>query len=1006
MIAAGERHRYVLDMTAGHAARLAVTQTTLDVVVRLGAPNGETLLEIDRPPGTIAPEQVCWISPRGGRYTIEIRPFDAAGTYTVALQATRLATAADRGCAAATAAYDHAGSALAAEDLATRIDHLTRAAELWQAAADPQLAAIAWREAGTVHQKQGQLDQAMVCFERALPLSHAAANTSLEISISNRMGKISLAADDLDAAAAGFARALALARKTSNRRGEATTLTNYGLVDDQRGDPFRAVDRYRDAVALWRQLDEPIEWAQALANLGEALGKLDHHDEALDALNEALALARQTGERAREASFLTLIGWVYRLAGRPENALEPLREALTIRRDLGDTLSEVGVLDRLGTVLRLSGDTSAAEAHYRQALEQSQAPAPRNLGKATQVNLGCLLAETDRHDEAAVLLATGTEYFEQVTDPPSRSHTAYCQARLARYRGDHDEAAVYIRDAMTIVEGLRERARARGHRFPPVGLWQDYADFEVELLIERFRRTNDASDLEQAFTAADRTRARRLYELTAFTRGGAENAAAQVDRQREQDLQTRLAELAARRTALAPTSEPAMTANAEAVEAEIRRHQRELESIRANQRASERAHGLRRSPRAVDIPEVQALLTPNSVFLTYVLGAAGSHLLAMTRETLDVFALPPRAILEAQAEGLHAALADSHRDHSGHGQWSHVAARLGPMLLPVAAIPPGTKRLLISAQGALHYVPFMVLPSPRPSTRPEAGDIRRVVDDFETVSVPSASVWAALRRRHVANGTPAHRTPSRHAPSSQADNLLRVAVFADPVFAADDPRFGHPIVAGPSANTVDRGIMLDRLPAGPLPRLPATADEAAAIGTHLEADQLRLFIGWEATKRTVLDTDLRPYRVLHFATHAWVDERFPELSGLVLTKIGQDGVPRDGALYLHEVDSLALRADLTILSGCQTALGRHIRGDGLMSLTQGFLNAGSRQVLVSLWSVDDVATSRLMAVFYDRFLHHGERPATALRHAQQWLRAQPGYAAPRYWATFVLQGDG
>lgn len=981
----GERHHYALDLPRGHAARIEAGQDDLDLLLRVFTAQGRLLFEADRPLGTGTPEVACWTSVEGGSYVIEIEPYDAGGTYQLVVLPTRPALPADRACHDGTVAYEGARTA---NEPGLRARGYRAAASAWQAADERLLAALATRQAGIEELKRGAPAAALDDYARALELARAAEQPALAVSIWNRIGRTHEAAGDLDQAATAFDNALTLARAAADPHGEATTLTNYGALDNARGDPFRAIDRYRDALSIWRQLAEPIQLAQALTNLGEALGALDHHEEALDALDEALTLARAMGDRRREASILTQIGWVHRLARQPGEALEPLRRALAIGRDLGDG-SEIGALDRLGTALRESGDPAAAERHYRRALKKAGDDAD-GLMAPTLVNLGCLLAETDRPEEAAALLVVGAAHIDKLDDPRAAAHTAYCQARLANHRGAYDAADRHIRRTMVLIEAIYQRARLRGHGFPPVGLWQDYADFAVLLRIEHHLRTGDAQALAVAFAAADRNRARRLYELTAFTQSGAASAARRANALQVRALQSRLATLAAERTAHRAEF------GLEALEAEIRRQQRALTSLRAADRAVADARGPRASPRAVTAAEAQMLLAPGTVLLTYVQGDSVSYLLVLSRETLEVHTLPPRAVLEAHAEGLHAALAASHLDPESNGQWSHVAARFGPMLLPAGAIPPGTERLLISAQGALHYVPFTVLPSPRPSPRPGDDDTRRIIDDFETVSVPSASVLAALRRRHTEHGRPPHH----------ADDLLRVAVFADPVFADDDPRFGQHRAAGLSPGAVDRGIMLDRLPEGPLPRLPATADEAKAIGECLESDQLHLSVGWDATKRAVLDTDLQPFDILHFATHAWVDERFPELSGLVLTTIGPDGVPRDGALYLHEIDSLQLQAELTVLSGCQTALGRRIRGDGLMSLTQGFLNAGSRQVLVSLWSVSDLATSRLMAVFYQRLLRHGERPATALRHAQQWLRHQPGYAAPRYWAPFVLQGDG
>jgi len=164
-------------------------------------------------------------------------------------------------------------------------------------------------------------------------------------------------------------------------------------------------------------------------------------------------------------------------------------------------------------------------------------------------------------------------------------------------------------------------------------------------------------------------------------------------------------------------------------------------------------------------------------------------------------------------------------------------------------------------------------------------------------------------------------------------------------------------------------------------------------------------LGFEARKQTLLASDLSRYGILHLATHAFIDEQYPDLSGLVLSQRDRAGRPVDGRLFVHEIYGLKLRADLVTLSGCQTALGRQVRGDGLLGMTRGFFYAGAARVLVSLWAVDDEATSELMGAFYQALLERGEAPAQALRSAQRHLRDTNRWRSPYYWAPWVLVGS-
>ena len=167
----------------------------------------------------------------------------------------------------------------------------------------------------------------------------------------------------------------------------------------------------------------------------------------------------------------------------------------------------------------------------------------------------------------------------------------------------------------------------------------------------------------------------------------------------------------------------------------------------------------------------------------------------------------------------------------------------------------------------------------------------------------------------------------------------------------------------------------------------------------------RIALDFDAKRDLALGEELRHYRILHFATHTLLDNKHPELSGLVLSMVDENGGPVKGFLELEDIYNLDLAANLVVLSGCETALGKEVDGESLVGLTHGFMYAGASSVLASLWKVDDYATSKLMKGFYEAMEGHGLRPAAALRQAQLSLWRQKHWSAPYYWAAFTLQGD-
>jgi CHAT domain-containing protein len=160
-----------------------------------------------------------------------------------------------------------------------------------------------------------------------------------------------------------------------------------------------------------------------------------------------------------------------------------------------------------------------------------------------------------------------------------------------------------------------------------------------------------------------------------------------------------------------------------------------------------------------------------------------------------------------------------------------------------------------------------------------------------------------------------------------------------------------------------------------------------------------------ANREAATNPQLSQYRIVHFATHGILDSKHPELSGLVLSLVDEKGESQNGFLRLHDIFNLELPAELVVLSACQTGLGEEIWGEGLVGLTRGFMYAGAKRLLVSLWSVDDEATSELISRFYKKMLQDGLQPTAALRATQREMLQDTPWKSPYYWAAFTLQGE-
>jgi CHAT domain-containing protein len=183
--------------------------------------------------------------------------------------------------------------------------------------------------------------------------------------------------------------------------------------------------------------------------------------------------------------------------------------------------------------------------------------------------------------------------------------------------------------------------------------------------------------------------------------------------------------------------------------------------------------------------------------------------------------------------------------------------------------------------------------------------------------------------------------------------------------------------------------------------LPATEDEVLKIASLVQEKNhfAKYFLFQDAREEVIKSDELARYQYIHFATHGMINDTNPELSGLLLS---QDSTgAEDGILYAGEIYGLKLNADLVTLSACETGLGRIVDGEGVMGLTRGWLYAGAKNIVVSLWKVADQSTSELMIYFYNELLEGASKPE-ALRKAKLKMLSQETYADPFYWAPFVL----
>jgi CHAT domain-containing protein/tetratricopeptide (TPR) repeat protein len=1035
-MSAGQRQFYALRAEAGEFFQVTLRQQGIDVVLAVTGAGGAR--ESDFSDGPQGREVVSLIAAAPGDVLIEVRAREGAvgaGRYALALSPPRSASPSDRD---RMAAEDLLSRAFAlqkdgkAESFREAADSFAKARVLWRALDERFFEGLCLLREGVCRRRLGEHHRARELFEEALPHWRALGEPSFEAKTLDALGTADYFLNDYEKALAHYLEALPLRRAAGDREGEAATLNNISIGHGVLGRLRTSLEWQEQALALHRELGDRRGQASLLHNMAVGSFRTSRMQEALDRLQESLSLSRAVGDRPQQASTIGMQGMVYGVLGEPREALHHYGQALDLWQVLGHRSGQAATLEEIGRAHATLGETGAALDHYRQALDLHRALGDRaesatllsmgmaykdqgdleNAARALSEGLRLSIETKNVSREASLLSGLGQVYAAQGDAPQAVDHLeralslrrrtsdrveeAFTLHELARVElglGSLSRARERLEGALELVEAVRQEVARPDLRASLLARAGQVHDLYLDTLMREHARAPAGGFDARAFAASEGSRAQSLLELLAESHLDLREGVDAALLERERSLQERLAFRLDQQMRL--LTGPHDEEQAGKAEAEVRAVRGEYQGIQAQIRVASPRYATLRQPAVLTLGEVQQrILDPGTLLLEYALGGERSYVFAVTSAALRTYTLPGRGEVEDAARRAYGLLADRVRE--ARPASDDPLGALSRMLLgPVAAELEG-KRLLIVPDGALQYVPFAALPVPGRPAVP-------LVAEHEMVAIPSASLLAALRAEAAGR-----RRPGR-----------TLAVFADPVFDQSDervqPRSGRRLARmetpAPDADRDARQRDLNRsaaesgLLADVLPRLPYTRREARAILALRPETETRAALDFEASRKAARSQDLADYRFVHFATHGFFNNAHPELSGLVLSLVDRDGSPQEGFLSAGEVFNLKLSADLVVLSGCRTAMGKQMKGEGVVGLTRAFMYAGTSRVLASLWKVDDAATAALMTRLYEGMLARALAPAEALRQAQLGLARERRWRHPYYWAGFQLQGD-
>jgi tetratricopeptide (TPR) repeat protein len=1023
---AGVTDSFQVEVGAGQFLHAVVQQIGIDVVVSIIGPRGERLAEVDSPNEANGPEPISFLSELAGVYQLQVRaPGGPPGRYRIEIKELHAAAARDRDRVKAQQDFAEARRLRArstAESFRMAIKKFEEALALYQSLGDldreahtlnligltyailgePRIALGYYRQAlarvrdngdrtmqalilnniGGAHDELGDVNKALEYYKEALDIRRETGHLLGQAVTLNNLGVVYVHRSEYQKALAAFNDALSLIRIARNETREAQTLNNLAGVYTVLGDLQNAQNLSLKSLEIFRKLRDRRLEAFTLDSLGAVSVEMEDHTRALKFYSEALSLRQQTGDRWGQAVTLNNTGWAHFKFGNAQRALEFFDRAIELRRVVGDRFGEALTLLDLGHAYGALGDHQKAITHYERALDMY-----RTLG--------------DRRGEAACLNGL---------------------ARAQRDSGKLAEACSHVDQAIAILEDLRISVRSAENRAGFVASNRGVYELQINLLMRLHDKDPGHGFDALALQASERARSRNLVE--ALNEAGVDIRQG-VDPHLLDNERTVLQRLNAKelyRIGLVGKRAPQdQITDIEREIGELSVMYREIQGeIRAKSPRS--AAVIDRPP--LTVKEIQRdLLNRDTLLLEFALGDESSFLWLVSASSVESHRLPKRSEIESLARTVYESVTARNvrikfeteaekraRVAAAEEEFATSGTALSQVLFGQVSSKIGKMRLLIVAEGALQYIPFGALPVPRPDvvtgeTGPTSAGralpfSQPLLADHEIVTLPSASVLAVLRKEFL-DRKPAPKT---------------IAILADPVFEAEDPRVKRAGPTGSAAKTVGaRGVETEvgesddtsGLGAGTgIQRLPFTRQEAETIASLVPRDRRLEALDFAANRALALSTEMSNYRIVHFATHGVLNSKEPGLSAILLSMVDERGQPRDGRLHLNEVYNMNLRADLAVLSGCRTGLGKDIKGEGLIGLTRGFMYAGAPRVVVSLWEINDEATAELMRRFYLAMLgREGLRPAAALRAAQLQMLRDKRWTSPYYWAAFLIQGE-
>jgi len=841
--------------------------------------------------------------------------------------------------------------------------------------------------------------------KKALNLAREIGNRKSEGIILGNVGVYYAQTGDYQQALDYFHQKLAIVKELSDKSEEAHILTNIGVISDWKGDTQEALEWYKKALKIIEELDDIQRKAWILGNIGAAYEKLSDYPKALDCHHQALKIFQDLKNREDEAWILGNIAAIATKLGNDKEALENFELALKIMQEVGDKKYEGWILGTIGAIYKRLGETEKSFDYLNKALDIAREIGDKRLEISHLGNLGSNYQEVGEFDKSEDCLSQGLTIAEQIGDKLSATELLIIMGILHRDLKDYDksiddfdkalkigneisaprivwnaewglalsyekkedsmQAIKHYHNSITTIESVRRKLETEEQK---VGFLREKIKIYeglINLLFKMKEKDSTKGYIQESFHVAEKAKSRAFLELLAEAKVELAAGLSQELESEEKNLQKQLTDIHNRLLDPKIKEEEREELYKKLQGIESKYNDFVLELRMKNPKYASLVY-----PEPYSFSEVQRELLDEETYLVeFFIGEDNSFLWVISKnEILWFHSFPSEQELFEKIAAYQTQISQ---------RKINLDLRLGKelfdfLLKDALKKVPVLSHLIIIPDGILLRFPFEAL-----VTEIKNGTPRYLLEDFTLSYAPSASVLGEIK-------------------------MLKRAEISEPM---DLLALGNPAIVEEGKEVSDAVEFLRSSEIRLLP-LPYAEEEVSAINKIYQdkGKRTEVYIKENASEEAVKSRNIGNYKSIHFATHGLMDDRVPALSGILLAP-SKDPEGDDGFLRMNEIFNLGLNADLVTLSACETALGKEVRGEGMIGLTRAFFYAGARSIIASLWMVSDQSTSELMEDFYLNLVD-GRKPGEALRLAKIKLLNSDDqiYKHPFFWAPFIFVG--